>query len=60
VSEEPLIAVLDDDESFRTALVESLDSVGYVARGFGSAEEFIEGMRKDRATASSPTFKCQA
>ena len=36
-----LIAVIDDDESFRIALVESLGSLGYGARGFASAEEFI-------------------
>ena len=35
------IAVIDDDESFRIALVESLGSLGYGARGFASAEEFI-------------------
>jgi FixJ family two-component response regulator len=39
VSSEPLIAVIDDDEPFRTALVESLCSLGYRARGFASAEE---------------------
>jgi FixJ family two-component response regulator len=38
---EPLVAIIDDDESFRTALVESLVSLGYVARDFASAEEFI-------------------
>ena len=38
---ELLIAVIDDDESFRGALVESLESLGYAARGFASAEEFI-------------------
>ena len=38
---ELLIAVIDDDESFRMALVESLGSLGYGARGFASAEEFI-------------------
>jgi FixJ family two-component response regulator len=37
------IAVIDDDESFRTALVESLCSLGYGARGFTSAENFIAG-----------------
>jgi FixJ family two-component response regulator len=37
------IAVIDDDESFRTALVESLCSLGYGARGFASAENFIAG-----------------
>jgi FixJ family two-component response regulator len=36
-----LIAVIDDDESFRIALVESLGSLGYGARGFASAEDFI-------------------
>lgn len=41
MSGEFLIAVIDDDESFRIALVESLDSSGYRALGFGSAEEFI-------------------
>jgi FixJ family two-component response regulator len=37
------IAVVDDDESFRIALVESLCSLGYGAHGFPSAEEFIVG-----------------
>ncbi len=41
MSREPLIAVIDDDEPFRTALVESLCSQGYRARGFASAEEFF-------------------
>ena len=35
------ISVVDDDDSFRLALVESLKSLGYGARGFGSAEDFI-------------------
>jgi FixJ family two-component response regulator len=38
---EPLIAVIDDDNSFRTALFESLCSLGYSVRAFASAEEFI-------------------
>lgn len=41
MSKEPKIAVIDDDGPFRTALVESLLSLGYGARGFASAEEFI-------------------
>jgi FixJ family two-component response regulator len=41
VSRDLLIAVIDDAESFRTALVESLGALGYRARGFASAEEFI-------------------
>jgi FixJ family two-component response regulator len=41
VSRELLIAVIDDDEPFRIALVESLGSLGYGVRGFASAEEFF-------------------
>jgi FixJ family two-component response regulator len=41
VSRELLIAVIDDDEPFRMALVDCLFSLGYEARGFASAEEFI-------------------
>lgn len=41
VSTDLLIAVVDDAESFRTALVESLGALGYPARGFASAEDFI-------------------
>jgi FixJ family two-component response regulator len=41
VSREPLIAVIDDDDSFRLALVESLLSLGYDVRDFASAEDFL-------------------
>jgi FixJ family two-component response regulator len=41
VSKERTIAVIDDDGQFRAALVESLLSLGYGAREFASAEEFI-------------------
>jgi FixJ family two-component response regulator len=41
VSTEPVVAVIDDDDSFRVALVDSLSSLGYGARGFASAEDFI-------------------
>ena len=43
VSREPLIAVIDDDQSFRVAVVEALFSLGYDACGFASAEEFFAG-----------------
>jgi FixJ family two-component response regulator len=46
-----LIAVIDDDESFRGALVESLGSRGYGARGFASAEDFI-------AREADASFNC--
>ena len=35
------IAVIDDDESFRVALVESLSSLGYGSDGYASAEDYI-------------------
>jgi FixJ family two-component response regulator len=41
VPSEPLIAVVDDDDSFRAALVEVLHSLGYEVRGFASADEFL-------------------
>jgi FixJ family two-component response regulator len=41
VSKKQLVAVIEDDDPFRMALVESLSSFGYSARGFGSAEEFV-------------------
>lgn len=37
-----VVAVIDDDESVRTALQELLKSVGLAARSFASAEEFLE------------------
>ena len=43
MSRELSIAVIDDDESFRIALIESLCSLGHRACGFTSAEEFIAG-----------------
>jgi FixJ family two-component response regulator len=36
-----LISVIDDDESLQKALVRLIRSLGYAARGFASAEEFI-------------------
>ena len=36
-----MICVVDDDDSFRLALAESLRSLGYDAKEFASAEEFI-------------------
>jgi len=41
VAREFRIAVIDDDEPLRTALVEALGSLGYSARGFDSAEQFV-------------------
>jgi FixJ family two-component response regulator len=38
------IAVVDDDESFRVALVDSLSSFGYGADGYASAEDYIRAI----------------
>ena len=42
MSREFIISVIDDDESFRLALVGLLHSHGYAAQGFTSAVEFID------------------
>jgi FixJ family two-component response regulator len=41
VSNNLAIAVIDDDESFRVALVESLSSLGYETSGYASAEDYL-------------------
>jgi FixJ family two-component response regulator len=41
VGTELSISVVDDDESFRLAIVGSLRSFGYAAEGYASAEDFI-------------------
>ena len=38
------IAVIDDNESFRVALVESLSSLGYETSGCASAEDYLGGV----------------
>lgn len=38
---EPLISIVEDDTSLQNALVRLLRSVGYNAKGFISAEEFV-------------------
>ena len=37
----PLIAIVDDDDSMRSAVVALIRSAGYEARSFASAEEFL-------------------
>jgi len=48
VSRELLIAIIDDDGPFRMALAESLRSLGYGAREFASAEEFVGCDREEQ------------
>lgn len=42
MSASPLICIIDDDDSLRAALVGLLRSVGYEARGYASAEAFLQ------------------
>jgi FixJ family two-component response regulator len=37
----PLISVIDDDESMRTAIMGLIRSLGYEVRGYVSADEFL-------------------
>jgi FixJ family two-component response regulator len=48
VSKNLAIAVVDDHESFRVTLVESLFSLGYEASGYASAEDYLCGMTSAR------------
>jgi FixJ family two-component response regulator len=41
MSTAPLIHVVDDDESMRTALLRLLDAAGFEARGYASAGDFL-------------------
>jgi len=41
VRAEPVISIVEDDESLRTALIGLLRAAGYSGRGFASAEEFL-------------------
>jgi FixJ family two-component response regulator len=41
VSREFSISIIDDDEPFRMALVESLGSLGYSTSAYASAEDFV-------------------
>lgn len=41
---EPLISIIDDDESVRTALQRILLAHGFAATTFASADEFLESM----------------
>ncbi|CAN5673640.1 response regulator [soil metagenome] len=45
----PLIAIVEDDESLRHALVGLMRSLGYDGAGFVSAEEFLMDPALDRA-----------
>jgi FixJ family two-component response regulator len=37
----PIVHVVDDDESFRAAVIRLLEAAGFAARGYGSAGDFL-------------------
>jgi FixJ family two-component response regulator len=43
-----VIAVVDDEESVRSAVVRLLRSAGFSSRGFASGEEFLDSWHFDR------------
>jgi FixJ family two-component response regulator len=47
---EPVIAVVDDDESVREALTSLVRSLGYVAYAFKCAEDLLKSKRRRRVT----------
>ena len=42
-----MIAIVDDDESVRKAVIRLLQAAGHRARGYASAREFLEIWRVD-------------
>ena len=48
MSDRPLIHVVDDDESLRTALLRLLDAGGFEARGYASTGDFLLQPKPDR------------
>ena len=46
---EQMVAVIDDDESYRVAVERLLRSAGFAVQSFGSAEAFLESEQKRNA-----------
>jgi FixJ family two-component response regulator len=53
------VCVIDDDESVRRAFLLLLQSAGYGARAFGSAEEYLEKKTTTRNAFSSWICECR-
>ena len=60
MSKEHLVAVIDDDEPFRTALVDLRLLGGTTREGLPPLKNLSQTIGKVGATASSPTFTCRA
>jgi FixJ family two-component response regulator len=57
VPAKPLIAIVEDDDSLRPALVGLVRSMGYDGEGFASAEAFLAGDAADRADCLVSDFQ---
>lgn len=49
MNEEPVVAIVDDDDSVRRSLLRVVQSAGYTAEGFASAREFLDWLPQGRA-----------
>lgn len=57
MSPKPLIAIVEDDDSLRPALVGLVRSMGYDGEGFASAEAFLDGDAGQRAACLVSDFQ---
>ena len=57
MSLKPLIAIVEDDDSLRPALVGLVRSMGYDGEGYGSAEAFLEEDAGTRANCVVSDFQ---
>jgi len=48
MTDAPLVRIIDDDDSLRTALSRLLRAAGYEARGYATAEDFLREPPSDR------------
>jgi FixJ family two-component response regulator len=48
VNMSPIVHVVDDDDSLRTAMLELLDAAGFEARGYASSGEFLLSPPRDK------------
>lgn len=49
MNDEPVVAIVDDDDSVRRSLLRVVQSAGYAAEGFASARAFLDWLPEGRA-----------
>jgi len=57
---QPLVSVVDDDESIRESLPDLLNEFGFSAEAFSSAEEFLASDNVGKTRCRSSTSPCRA